>query len=97
MYHLQALHQRFLYKDRHKVNEILDPVYKLLAEGPLLENIYEDARSRKERQKVLRYIVLFSETLICATKDNNDVLHLAWKVNLYSSSIQHIPESKCKQ
>ena len=87
IYHLQALHQRFVPKDRYKVPEILDDSQKLLAEGPMLE-IPGDSKGKKEaKEQILRYIVLFSNVMICAIKDDKESLHLEWKVNLYCSSI----------
>lgn len=90
IYHVQALYQQFHSDYRKLVPEILDPSRKLLAEGPILENVYDDYRSWKGKQKVLRYVLLFSNLLICASKDDDDVLHLEWKVDLYCSSIKAI-------
>ena len=93
IYHLQALYQRFVPTDRPYVSELLNPTCKLVAEGPLLEELADEfLSSRKEKtNRVLRYVILFSDSLLCASKDDNDKLHMEWKVNLYASSLVLLP------
>ena len=91
---MQALHQQFFPRDRSKVAEILDPNRKLLAEGPLLEVVPDD---KGEGRKVLRYMILFSDSLLAASKDGDDKLHLEWRVNLYASSVTFLPAQSAEK
>ena len=94
IYKVQALHQKFVVRDRIFIQEILNPSRKLLGEGLLLEKVDDEKKTEKskksDKDKVLRYILLFSDLLVCASKDEDDNLHLEWKVDLYTSQIRHV-------
>jgi hypothetical protein len=52
---------------------------ELLAEGPMMEG---------NDNKKLRYIILFSDLIICATKVDPNTLNFEWKSDLVNTKIE---------